>query len=216
MAGREGSRGWDAGRGRKPAGGAAGLGPERRQRGDTIAADWDLGGEEDSNAGSQRRGDRHFRQAEEAPGGWQAAEPRGGGYFRGDSVGRSGGASRSGGDRSWDRGRANPDTHPWDDGGVHARGGGGGGAWRAARERGPGPGPNPGYGPRSQGWERDGGGARPMAGNGGGGAGRLFDALRGEALYGVNPVLGALEAGRRDVHVLYVQDGASPTLSAPT
>jgi len=47
-----------------------------------------------------------------------------------------------------------------------------------------------------------------MAGNGGGGAGRLFDALQGEALYGVNPVLGALEAGRRRVHVLYVQDGA--------
>ncbi|KAK9842489.1 hypothetical protein WJX81_002376 [Elliptochloris bilobata] len=61
-------------------------------------------------------------------------------------------------------------------------------------------------GQREQGRER-GGNGRPMAGNGGGGAGRLFEELRGEALYGVNPVLGALKAGRRKVHVLYVQDG---------
>ena len=96
-------------------------------------------------------------------------------------------------------------------------GGGGGerrpgrdGDWR--RDRGDAPGargslnPNPYQrgGPKRE----QGAGGRPMAGNGGGGAGRLFGALRGEALYGVNPVVGALEAGRRRVFTLYVQDGA--------
>ena len=36
---------------------------------------------------------------------------------------------------------------------------------------------------------------------------QLADKLRGEALYGVNPVLGALKAWRRDCHTLYVQEG---------
>jgi hypothetical protein len=35
----------------------------------------------------------------------------------------------------------------------------------------------------------------------------LRDQLKGEALYGINPVLGALEALRREVHTLYVQEG---------
>ena len=37
---------------------------------------------------------------------------------------------------------------------------------------------------------------------------QLKDLLKGEALYGVNPVLGALEAMRREVYTLYVQEGA--------
>jgi hypothetical protein len=36
---------------------------------------------------------------------------------------------------------------------------------------------------------------------------QLRDQVTGEALYGINPVLGALQALRRDVHVLYVQEG---------
>ena len=36
---------------------------------------------------------------------------------------------------------------------------------------------------------------------------QLADKLQGEALYGVNPVLGALQALRRDCHTLYVQEG---------
>ena len=39
---------------------------------------------------------------------------------------------------------------------------------------------------------------------------QLRDLLQGEALYGVNPVLGALEAMRREVYTLYVQEGARP------
>ena len=38
---------------------------------------------------------------------------------------------------------------------------------------------------------------------------QLADKLRGEALYGVNPVLGALKAWRRECHTLYVQEGWS-------
>ena len=36
---------------------------------------------------------------------------------------------------------------------------------------------------------------------------QLADKLQGEALYGVNPVLGALQALRRDCHTLYIQEG---------
>lgn len=36
---------------------------------------------------------------------------------------------------------------------------------------------------------------------------QLADKLQGEALYGVNPVLGALQAMRRGCHTLYVQEG---------
>ena len=44
---------------------------------------------------------------------------------------------------------------------------------------------------------------------------QLADKLRGEALYGVNPVLGALKAWRRECHTLYVQEGwfSGPTAS---
>ena len=38
---------------------------------------------------------------------------------------------------------------------------------------------------------------------------QLADKLQGEALYGVNPVLGALKAWRRECHTLYVQEGWS-------
>ena len=38
---------------------------------------------------------------------------------------------------------------------------------------------------------------------------QLADKLQGEALYGVNPVLGALQAMRRDCTTLYVQEGQS-------
>ncbi|EIE24249.1 SpoU rRNA methylase family protein [Coccomyxa subellipsoidea C-169] len=39
----------------------------------------------------------------------------------------------------------------------------------------------------------------------------LRDGLQGEAVYGVNPVLGALQAMRREVHVLYVQEATEGT-----
>ena len=42
---------------------------------------------------------------------------------------------------------------------------------------------------------------------------QLKDLLKGEALYGVNPVLGALEAMRREVYTLYVQEGAPRSFS---
>lgn len=35
----------------------------------------------------------------------------------------------------------------------------------------------------------------------------LRDGLQGEALYGISPVLGALQAMRRTVHALYIQEG---------
>ena len=35
---------------------------------------------------------------------------------------------------------------------------------------------------------------------------QLADKLQGEVLYGVNPVLGALQAKRRECHTLYVQE----------
>jgi len=125
-------------------------------------------------------------------------------YGRGGGAERRGGSAGAGawngqsdagpGPGSLQRGAGNGTA------GRNGSGGGGGGAWQRGRDA------------EQGGWERGreerAGSGRPMAGNGGGGAGRLFDALQGEALYGVNPVLGALEAGRRRVHVLYVQDGA--------
>jgi hypothetical protein len=58
----------------------------------------------------------------------------------------------------------------------------------------------------SQRWPaRDG----PASNGSGSGSGRVLrDALQGEAVYGVNPVLGALQALRREVYVLYVQESA--------
>ena len=127
--------------------------------------------------------------------------------------GRGGGAERRGGSAgagAWARQSvAGPGPGSWQrgagNGAAGRNGSGSGGAWQRGRDADQG------------GWERGreerAGSGRPMAGNGGGGAGRLFDALQGEALYGVNSVLGALEAGRRRVHVLYVQDGACPLSS---
>lgn len=51
----------------------------------------------------------------------------------------------------------------------------------------------------------------PSASGSSPGSGRtLRDVLQGEALYGVNPVLGALQALRREAHTLYVQESARP------
>lgn len=44
---------------------------------------------------------------------------------------------------------------------------------------------------------------------------QLADKLQGEALYGVNPVLGALQAKRRECHTLYVQECESTGLRKP-
>ena len=44
---------------------------------------------------------------------------------------------------------------------------------------------------------------------------QLADKLQGEALYGVNPVLGALQAMRRDCTTLYVQEGQSAPIHPP-
>ena len=44
---------------------------------------------------------------------------------------------------------------------------------------------------------------------------QLADKLQGEALYGVNPVLGALQAKRREHHTLYVQECESTGLRKP-
>ncbi len=42
---------------------------------------------------------------------------------------------------------------------------------------------------------------------------QLADKLKGEALYGVNPVIGALQAMRRECHTLYIQEGQSALTS---
>ena len=45
---------------------------------------------------------------------------------------------------------------------------------------------------------------------------QLADKFQGEALYGVNPVLGALQAMRRDCHTLYIQEGqCAPVHAGP-
>ncbi|BDA46054.1 rRNA methyltransferase 1, mitochondrial [Coccomyxa sp. Obi] len=49
------------------------------------------------------------------------------------------------------------------------------------------------------------------SGNSPGSGGSLRNVLQGEALYGVNPVLGALQALRREVHTLYVQEATEGT-----
>ena len=152
-----------------------------------TSREWSLdGGRADRRSGATSTGAwEQGRRPNPVPSPWQ----------RGDGA-----AGSNAGSTAWRRGRdAGPTRHPSAQGQGRDRGND---AWRRDRDASHSPSPAP--------WEqgRDRGSGRPMAGNGGGGAGRLFEALEGEALYGVNPVLGALEAGRRQVYTLYVQDGA--------
>ena len=137
--------------------------------------------------------------------GWGA--DRGGRMGRGGVNGSSGRQEwgGSGGGSSSSRGRAE-----WgaDRGGRMGRGGANGSSGRQEwGERGQAPW-NRGSGmqhagDRTSNWgrEREGRSAEGPK------APQLRDQLQGEALYGVNPVLGALEALRREVHALYVQEG---------
>lgn len=73
------------------------------------------------------------------------------------------------------------------------RGGRGGASWNDRTGQ---------YGERGRAWQPRGDPDAPRLP-------QLADKIVGEVLYGVNPVLGALQAMRRDCHTLYVQEGQS-------
>ncbi len=130
-----------------------------------------------------------------------------GAWDRGSSRGQERGGNRQGSLNNWDREGA----QRWpsrDRSSASSQGSGRGGAQRWQRRDGP-----PANGQASgregmQRWQsRDGPSANGLESS----SGRaLRDGLQGEAVYGVNPVLGALQAMRREVHVLYVQEGGPP------
>ena len=219
----------------RQAGGAASAAPPRHRQRTTAPADaWEersrnstVNGRSWQGSDRDRSGGGAGGRAAEESSGWEEGDTRSAGpspWQRGTGAAGSsshGGAAWGGaaGAQGWGR-DASSQPHPsWRGRGPGSRERGGAGV--PGDERG---------GGRRQGrdgnWRQDRGDAagaryerrgeldrersvsrRPMAGNGGGGAGRLFEALRGEALYGVNPVVGALEAGRRRVFTLYVQEG---------
>ncbi|PRW32608.1 rRNA methyltransferase mitochondrial [Chlorella sorokiniana] len=216
---------WDLDAAAEPAGRSGGSLQDREER---SGSGW-RGGEE--------RGGGGWRGGEERSGGsWRGGEERSGGGWRGGEE-RSGGGSwrnneeRGGGWRGGDRQRSDRrgDSRGEGWGSRDRRGRGGdhpqqryggdrsqqryGGDRGERRDR---------WQPREQqaagrpawndaegaegGWAEGGGGgygaSDPAAAPGG-----LRQFWIGDVLYGVSPVLAALQAGRREVHTLYLQDG---------
>lgn len=183
------------------------------------------GGEERSDGGSWRGGEKRsgggsWRGGEERGGGgsWRGGEERGvGGSWRGGDRQRSDRRGGAGGD-SWSRdrrprgGERPPQRYGGDrfDGDRSERGERRE-RWQPRDQQAAGRGPG-GYRPAYDsgaaeaegGWgeEADGPFGAPDAAPGG-----LRQFWIGDVLYGVSPVLAALQAGRREVHTLYLQDG---------
>ncbi|KAI3423936.1 hypothetical protein D9Q98_009770 [Chlorella vulgaris] len=207
-----GGREWRSDRGERSYGGG-GRDGEREQRsygGGRGGRDGEREQRSYGGGGGGRDGEREQRSYGGGGGGRDGErEQRSFGRKDGDSPRRyGGGGGRDGGQRS------------------AMRSGGGGSSFRGARSGGRDGGSREGGAGR---WEdrqssragderrRDpwaGGGEEEEEGDGeeageagGGGGGGLRQFWVGDVLYGVSPVLAALQAGRRKVHTLYLQDG---------
>ncbi|KAL4421318.1 hypothetical protein ABPG75_010609 [Micractinium tetrahymenae] len=229
--GRSGGRGGGWRERERGAGGSAGStglggGEWRERRGGGEA--W---GDRRGSRGDRGRGGRDGGLRERDRGG------RGGGWRERDQGGRGGGwrerdqGGRNGGRRERDQGSRDGGWQERDQQGSSARPRGrweeeGGdrrsyerqqrGSWsqedRGSRQRGG------GGGRGGRGWEEandDGWESRHEAGSAdassAGSGSSLRDLWVGDVLYGVSPVLAALQAGRRTVHALYLQDGMDLT-----
>lgn len=183
-----GGREWGQGQ-REERGGAGrewgqGQREERRSGGGGGGRDWGEGRREDRRSGGG--GGREWR--DRAPSASQGSRPPRGDW--GERSDRRPREDRPSGDRF---------------GGERPSYGGGGGGDRRWQQR-----DRPSW---NEGYSREGGGAAwKAAGDGSADAddntpGDLREFWIGDVLYGVSPVLAALQAGRRTVHTLYLQDG---------
>ena len=186
-----------------------GWGGLARGEGGNPSSDW---GDEASTSGrtswSDMGGDSGRRGGRGGGNEWGSSRSRGGNDW-GRSEGR-GGSEGMRGRRDWgSEARQRSSTGIGRDGREWAAGRGGWGRGRGRREAGFGG--NSGEGEPWRRRQED----RPHSGPEGPKSAQLKDLLKGEALYGINPVLGALEAMRREVHTLFVQEGAPSGFPMP-
>ncbi|KAL4424564.1 hypothetical protein ABPG77_009148 [Micractinium sp. CCAP 211/92] len=210
--GSRGGKGWlSAGDESSGRSGGQDEGWQERERGRGRSGGWSergRGGSARSSGGGRGGGGRG--------GGWQERERGGrGGGWQERERGSQGGdwqererGGRGGGWQERERGGSARSRGSWEDGG-RSRGsyerqqlGSWGQEERRSRQRG-------GWEEADDGWEarHEAGAADFSPGSGGASGSSLRDLWTGDALYGVSPVLAALQAGRRTVHALYLQDG---------